>query len=387
MTSIVDDVLKRGETAIKELVGRSENLNLEFKTKEHPESFTLSKFDKRNIGAALSAFSNADGGVLIYGVKTRRQDQIDVASELCPIAEIARFKSEVHGRLDELIRPANPDVSTHIIQCSEDPDRGYLLVVIGKSDNRPHMSMAPDHAKYFRRSFDRSLVMDHGLIRDLIMAPKEAILTPAFRLDSQSSTGHLGKRWIQAHLEVYLHNSGRSMASMPYVRIYTNPRLQHLNVHRLAPSYLRPDGSVAYYGSRDAVIHPSDGMLFGAFSIKFATNQDEFIRAVLEENWKDAESPNIWEFGKGSDHRGPAPSIVFDELEMRLSLGAENATIKEERKFFTKANLIALALPAVLQSVRDIELKETALARALAQIEDTFGVGSVQKLGEVVQKG
>ena len=47
MINIVDDVLKRGETAVKELVGRSENLNLEFKTKERPESFILSKADNR----------------------------------------------------------------------------------------------------------------------------------------------------------------------------------------------------------------------------------------------------------------------------------------------------------------------------------------------------
>ena len=122
--------------------------------------------------------------------------------------------------------------------------------------------------------------------------------------------------------------------------------------------------------------------------MKFAVNQPVFNRAIEDDNWIDAQSPDIWSFDREWVHQGStAPSNLFDELEMRLSLGAENAPVKEERKFFTNANLIAMALPAVIKSVRDIELQERALARALAQIEDTFGVGSVQKLGEGVQKG
>ncbi len=40
---------------------RQESLVLEFKTKERPEIGGLTKFDKKNLGAALSGFSNSVG--------------------------------------------------------------------------------------------------------------------------------------------------------------------------------------------------------------------------------------------------------------------------------------------------------------------------------------
>lgn len=377
MSNLIDDLLQRGEQALKDLLGRSENFNLEFKIKEKDQSPILSNADKKNLGTELSGFSNADGGLVIFGVKTKKKGHVDVASELRPITEIDRFKSEVDGRLDELIRPANPAINVHIIRCEDDLDRGYLLVEIGKSDNRPHMSMAPDHAKYFRRSFDRTLVMDHTLIRDLIMAPKEAVLVPDIRVEGQGTIHRQGKAATQAQLVIHLRNMGHAMASMPYARIWTNPLLGPRNVNNLAPSSPRPDKSFAFYGSRDAVIHPSDQILFGAFSIAFVIDQDGLNQA-LEQEHDLAERPDLWIFGKVID-QGTAVAGPFEDLEMRINVGAENATVHEERILLSKADLITLALPAAIRGLHEIRNREQAMEKALAAIESAFGPSSISR--------
>ncbi len=117
MREITQKLLEDGEAGLTNLIGRAESIELEFKTKEHPDSQILSKTDKRNLGKALSGFSNADGGVVVFGIETKRKAHQDRAHELRPIADIARFKSEVDGRLGELLRPANPSIATYAVQC------------------------------------------------------------------------------------------------------------------------------------------------------------------------------------------------------------------------------------------------------------------------------
>ena len=70
-------MLEGGEAALEKLIGQPESFELEFKTKEDDRSPSLSKGDKQKIGKELSGFSNADGGVLIYGIATRTKNRND----------------------------------------------------------------------------------------------------------------------------------------------------------------------------------------------------------------------------------------------------------------------------------------------------------------------
>jgi hypothetical protein len=55
----------------------------------------LHKDDKRNLGKSLSGFSNAIGGVVVWGVATSpKPDEEAVAARLVPIREIDALSRE-----------------------------------------------------------------------------------------------------------------------------------------------------------------------------------------------------------------------------------------------------------------------------------------------------
>jgi hypothetical protein len=98
MRDLYEQLVAGGEPAIEQLSAerRQENVSLEFKTKANPGTGEPNKDDRRNLGIALSAFSNSMGGLIVWGVRAEKDDDgVDCASELQPIANIERFKADV----------------------------------------------------------------------------------------------------------------------------------------------------------------------------------------------------------------------------------------------------------------------------------------------------
>jgi hypothetical protein len=96
MRDLYNQLVADGEPAIQQLRAerRQENVALEFKTKSNPGTGEPSRDDRRNLGIALSAFSNSMGGLIVWGITAKEDaDGVDCATELQPIAETvtARF--------------------------------------------------------------------------------------------------------------------------------------------------------------------------------------------------------------------------------------------------------------------------------------------------------
>jgi hypothetical protein len=97
MRDLYDQLLAGGEVAIAQFVSerRQERVSLEFKTKANPASGEPTREDRKNLGIALSAFSNSMGGLIVWGIAAARgEDGVDCATELQPIAVIERFKAD-----------------------------------------------------------------------------------------------------------------------------------------------------------------------------------------------------------------------------------------------------------------------------------------------------
>ena len=76
---------------------QEETLHLEFKTITKAD--LSMRDDKRNLAIALSGFANSDGGLIVWGVDARKNDEgIDCVIALSEIAKATTFTS----RLDEL---------------------------------------------------------------------------------------------------------------------------------------------------------------------------------------------------------------------------------------------------------------------------------------------
>lgn len=163
-------ILAAGEAAIRRLIAdrQQENISLDFKTKADSSHGRLSKDDKLVLAKALSAFSNSAGGLIIYGVDARADEEgVDCAIAAKPISEIERFVSEVTRATGELLMPHNDGVRVASVASETAASAGYLVVSIDRSERRPHRSEASGDKRYYKRSGSNSYIMEHFDIEDM----------------------------------------------------------------------------------------------------------------------------------------------------------------------------------------------------------------------------
>src|SRR5262245_23724721 len=122
-------------------VNQSENLHLEFKSKEHPESPGAERNDFKLFAEALSGFANSEGGVLIWGVDARRPPgdpaAPDGAVDKKPIHSLARFKGDLEGQIAQLTSPPIIGVKLLPIMPDVSQDVGYLVTLVPEGENPP----------------------------------------------------------------------------------------------------------------------------------------------------------------------------------------------------------------------------------------------------------
>ena len=348
MDELENRIRAAGEVALKELVGQPESFRLEFKSKSDASTPTLSKEDRRNLGAALSGFSNAEGGILIFGIRTRKVGGEDIAQELSPIGNIGSLQNEVDSLLGEYLRPPNPNIDTFAIPSSNNPGNGYLAVFIGRSDNRPHMSMAPGHQKYFRRSVQGTVIMDHGWIRDMMLASREAKLAPWFGPSAGSTSDLQELTQVSAMFRIELKNDGLAMASLPFVRVESDPLI---NIDSAAShpvrAYPHSKGIVSLNATQEGVLHSGGHAVFGTASFESLFSTKVLYLAAQSEDLKHLLSGDYCGFGARYDPEERKLRGEFTSLRLRLTIGAENAVASTHEFNFSREQLLRLCLRVV----------------------------------------
>lgn len=147
--------------------GWPENLYWEFKSRgPHPPLDRLEQTEKTSLGEILSGFANSDGGIVIYGIRSRRDGVVDRAADLQPIKDIDRFADLIVTSADGLVSPLIPQIQYAKIRVPGQFDDGFFCVQVPRSERRPHMSLASGHHKYFYRRSDGFHPMAHFQIED-----------------------------------------------------------------------------------------------------------------------------------------------------------------------------------------------------------------------------
>jgi Putative DNA-binding domain len=147
--------------------GREEDLHLEFKRKANPGTGTVEEADREAFSEALSGFANADGGILIFGVGTKKtRERPDRAAELKPIANVDRFRSGLMELVLQTVQPSVDGVRIETVFAKADVSTGYVKCLIPDSDKPPHRAM---HAgrEYYRRSSNGMRRMEHYELEDM----------------------------------------------------------------------------------------------------------------------------------------------------------------------------------------------------------------------------
>lgn len=139
-----------------------ENIYLEFKMKADRRKPDLDESDSRQFSRALSGFANSDGGVLIWGVETDREER---AVALKAISDVAGFESRLKKSMLNAVQPMVDGVLITTIVDDADPTAGYIKCLVPRSEKTPHRALHANR-EYYRRSTEGFYKLEHFDLED-----------------------------------------------------------------------------------------------------------------------------------------------------------------------------------------------------------------------------
>jgi predicted HTH transcriptional regulator len=174
-------------TDIENLIGKSEDLYFDAKTLSN-ESLKADS-DQGALAKAISAFANADGGVIVYGLEAKRDAQSrDVVQAAKPISDPVLVQSRILGLVGQLLQPPVEGVRVEIRKKRS--KKGYVVVFIPPSDSGPHRAK-PQH-EYYRRHGSASLPMEHYELEEMFGRRKRPKLELYWRVKHRKGSISMG---------------------------------------------------------------------------------------------------------------------------------------------------------------------------------------------------
>jgi hypothetical protein len=155
---ILEEILHKGESAIDDFIidREAETLFLDFKrSADNGGGKKLHQNDRTNLARAISGFGNSEGGIIVWGVDCREdEDYADVAQAKFPLIDPQRYRSWLESAVSASTIPPHSEVEHHVI-LSENGKEGYVITYIPKSNHAPHqvISSGKGHFHYFFCSF------------------------------------------------------------------------------------------------------------------------------------------------------------------------------------------------------------------------------------------
>jgi hypothetical protein len=241
---------------------KEESVHLDFKTKTNPGGAGIGDDDRENLRKAVSGFSNAAGGVVVWGVKTGKGDA-DYATELVPITNHRGFLSNLNGLVPGIALPNNPGLRLLAIDDNEKPDQGFVAVYVPFSE-RPVRAEGSKDKNFYRRTTDNFIPMTVYDIEEMYGRRLGVVAVPVYRVASHGHTGGQaeGARGeTHCAIDIGVRNIGRTIAKFPFVIVedHLGTRINQYGTSGNGPSEI-PVHAVGsrrrYLGGSDTVVHP-----------------------------------------------------------------------------------------------------------------------------------
>ncbi|WP_437587742.1 AlbA family DNA-binding domain-containing protein [Sorangium sp. So ce1000] len=244
---------------------RQEDLHLDFKVLDGVSE--LNRDDRKNFAKSISGFANSDGGLIVWGVEAKRDKSgVDGALRLVPIPNGLFVLSKLHSLTGDATSPAVEGVEHRLI--SDRGDSCFLATIVPASDSGPHMAMLGEQ-RYYKRSGDSFYVMEHFDVADMFGRRRG----PRLSLDLSPGVGSVsssrGSRSARVEVIVALSNTGRGVASFPYVKLRISSGYKICfyeldgNGNAGLPRRVRPAKEMdwaIYAGGANDVVHPETNL-------------------------------------------------------------------------------------------------------------------------------
>jgi len=234
--------------------GLEENVHLEYKSIE-----LYGDVDK--LSHSVSAFANADGGILILGIremveKDKKGRTVRIGPDKVTWGDPSLSKERLESKLMSRIQPR---IDGLVIQTIRNKEGGLIFLIDVPRSDRPHQ--AADHRYYKRWSFQK-LPMEHYEIEDLFHRMSRARLELAARLVS------VEKNLVT--LDFVLVNTGTVSAHSPLFQFIAENGIVVWEIQKmLAEDVSCPIDSRSVMRPLQDAIHPELHQPVGRFAIRY----------------------------------------------------------------------------------------------------------------------
>jgi len=225
-----------------------EGLYLEFKQKQDSRNGQLGDRDKFHFSRALSGFANSDGGILIFGVETRRKDES--AKKLKLINEVDEFIKSLKKIMINAVQPFVDQVLIEKIEKQQSATRGFVKCLIPASDKTPHRAML-DKREYYKRSIEGFYRLEHFDLEDMFGRRQKPLLKAITEVEPGSEPNADWK------LSFIFRNEGRSIAKYYGFLCTFNDNIEFTGFDKIQDvSGLNKKPAISYENNV-GVIHPN----------------------------------------------------------------------------------------------------------------------------------
>jgi hypothetical protein len=225
--------------------GQEENLTLDFKSLN--SSDLSNRDDRKNFAKALSGFANSSGGMVVWGVDCRKNEEgVDCANSIVENNNVDILLSRCNELTGIAVSPIVDGVQHKKIYST--PPKGLVVTMVPESDRGPHMAKLGED-RYYKRSGDSFYRMEHFDIADMFGRRRR----PNLVLD------YIEKG--RTRIVIRIRNDGRGTAIAPYLWVKfppghgMNPYGSDGNLNWNLPP-VRSRGPTAFAGTTEDVIHP-----------------------------------------------------------------------------------------------------------------------------------
>src|SRR5438552_238241 len=118
----------------------------------------------KNIETAkdVSAFANASGGVLVYGLGEDSNRRLTVLSPIVLEGQRERIEQIIRTSIDEV-----PSFSIFTIGTAKESSEGFVVVTVPPSERAPHMVVAKGERRFYGRGETGNYVLSQSEIARL----------------------------------------------------------------------------------------------------------------------------------------------------------------------------------------------------------------------------
>lgn len=240
------------------LIGQSENSY--FDCKEWPSNDSDAQ---KIIAKAACGLTNAEGGVLLFGMKARKtaDDEPDVVDSPAPVKDTSGVSSKILDLVGQLVEPGIQGIRVNCINDPPTAKSGFVIVYIPRSDGPPRRSRKD--WKFYLRIGSGTFPMEYFQIEERFGRGPRAKLEVYLEVEGIKGGTYdpsVPYRWFVLGLK----NAGLGAAKFPSIRYRYNCGLMvdHFGIDGNngfgLPRRAVEAGWEAFRGGMDEIIYPEE---------------------------------------------------------------------------------------------------------------------------------